>query len=79
MRTVLAAEALALGLVDRVVPDPRAAALDLAAQIASLDPGAVTRVKRIVRDGAGLLSSLRQERAGNRDWSGSVPPTTRDV
>jgi enoyl-CoA hydratase/carnithine racemase len=79
MRRVAAAEALALGLIDRVVPDPRAAALDLAEQIASLDPGAVTRVKRIVRDGAGLLASLRQERAGNRDWSGSVPPIPRDV
>jgi enoyl-CoA hydratase/carnithine racemase len=44
-----APEALALGLLDRVEPDPRAAALELAAGFTRLDAGAVARIKGIVR------------------------------
>lgn len=73
MRTVQATEALALGLVDRIVPDPYPVALELATHISRLDPGAVARVKQLTRDGAGLLPALQRERAGNRaTWTGSV-------
>lgn len=73
MRTVAAAEALAMGLIDRVVVDPRATALEMAARLAGLDRGAVARVKHIVGEGAALPALLGQERAGNRSaWSGAV-------
>jgi len=71
-RVVAADEALALGLVDRVVSDPWATAREMGAHIARLDRGAVARVKRIVCDGGALLSMLAQERDGNRSWMGSV-------
>jgi len=75
MRTVAADEALTMGLVDRVVSDPWAAAREMGAQLARLDPGAVARVKRIVADGPALRSMLEQERDGNRaSWRGSVTP-----
>ena len=81
MRTVDGAEALSIGLVDRVVPDAREAALEIAAQLATLEASAVRRVKRIVLDGSDLLPALQSERAGNRAWTGSVEspgPKTRD-
>jgi enoyl-CoA hydratase len=83
MRTVDAGEAVSIGLVDRVVPDAREAALEIAAQLVTLDASAVHRVKRIVLGGSGLLAALESERAGNRaSWSGSVEisaPKTRDA
>jgi enoyl-CoA hydratase/carnithine racemase len=73
MRTIAAEEALAIGLVDRVEEDPAAAAVDLASDLARLDPEAVGRVKRVVTGASGHLDALREERAGNRAaWSGSV-------
>jgi enoyl-CoA hydratase len=73
MRTVGAEEALAMGLVDRVEEDPVAAAVDLASDLARLDPEAVGRVKRVVTEASGYLDALREERSGNRAaWSGSV-------
>jgi enoyl-CoA hydratase len=73
MRTVGAQEALAMGLVDRVEEDPLAAAVDLASDLARLDPEAVGRVKRVVLEASGYLDALREERSGNRAaWSGSV-------
>lgn len=73
MRTVDADEALALGLFERVEDDPRAAALELAAGFAKLDPAAVARVKAVARTASGVLDALEEERAGNRAaWSGSV-------
>ncbi len=71
-RRIDAEEALAIGLVDRVDDDPDAVALTLAAELAELDEAAVARVKSIV---AGDLSTaLAEEAAGNRGWSGALPP-----
>jgi enoyl-CoA hydratase/carnithine racemase len=78
MRTVGAQEALSIGLVDRVEKDPAAAAVDLASDLARLDPEAVGRVKRVATGASGHLDALREERAGNRAaWSGSVAALTR--
>jgi enoyl-CoA hydratase/carnithine racemase len=72
-RTVGAQEALAIGLVDRVEENPVATAVDLASDLARLDPAAVGRVKRVVTGASGHLDALREERAGNRAaWTGSV-------
>jgi len=73
MRTVGAEEALALGLLDRLEADPRAAALELGAEFARLDEAAVARVKSVVRTASGVLGALEEERTGNlASWSGSV-------
>jgi enoyl-CoA hydratase len=73
MRAVGAEEALAMGLVDHLEEDPESAAVDLAAELARLDPAAVSRVKRVVAEASGCLAALREERSGNRAaWSGSV-------
>ncbi len=62
-----------MGLVDRVEEDPVGAAVDLASELARLDPAAVSRVKRVVTEASGYLAALREERSGNRAaWSGSV-------
>jgi enoyl-CoA hydratase len=74
MRPVSSDEALVIGLIDRVSDDPDAAALDFATQLAGLDRAAVTRVKRLVTEPAGLLESLRRERQENvATWSGGIP------
>jgi enoyl-CoA hydratase len=73
MRPVDAAEALAIGLLDRVVDDADTAAMELATTLAGLDPAAVRRTKTLVRDASGLAAALAQEQAGNRAaWSGST-------
>ena len=73
MRVVGAEQALAMGLVDHLEEDPESAAVDLAAELARLDPAAVSRVKRVVAEASGCLAALREERSGNRAaWSGSV-------
>jgi enoyl-CoA hydratase/carnithine racemase len=74
MRPVGAEEAAAIGLVDRVVDDARGTAAALAAGIATLDPSAATRVKRVAADAAGaLLAAVARERGENRAaWSGST-------
>jgi enoyl-CoA hydratase len=73
MRPIDAVEALELGLFDRLVDDPTAAAFALAASIARLDAAAVARVKAVVRTASGVLDALEQERRGNLDaWSGAV-------
>jgi enoyl-CoA hydratase/carnithine racemase len=72
MRKVNADQALAMGLLDRLENDPKAAALALAAQLVELDAQAVARLKRVVRDADGLPAALAHEREENRDWSGSV-------
>jgi enoyl-CoA hydratase/carnithine racemase len=77
MRTVGSDEALRIGLLDRVVADPRETALELATAIAGLDSDAAGRIKAIVREGTGLLDALEAERAGNRPWSGSTAGLTR--
>jgi enoyl-CoA hydratase/carnithine racemase len=73
MRPVDAAEAMAIGLLDRVVDDADAAAMELATTLAGLDPAAVRRTKTLVRDASGLAGALAQEQAGNQAaWSGST-------
>jgi enoyl-CoA hydratase len=73
MRAVGADEALAMGLVDRVVDDAEEASLELARELAALDAGAAARVKRVAWDAARALEALEAERAGNRaSWSGSM-------
>ena len=64
-RWVDAAEALALGLVNRVEPDPLPAAEELAAGLAAGSPGALARVKMIIATG-GLLDRLHAEQEANR-------------
>ena len=73
MRSVGPAEALAIGLVDRVADDADAAALELAAGLAALDPAAAARVKRVAWSATSALEALDAERAANREaWSGSM-------
>jgi enoyl-CoA hydratase/carnithine racemase len=59
-----AAEALALGLVNRVVSDPLAAAEELATDLAAGSPGSLARVKTITA--GGLLDRLHAEQEANR-------------
>ena len=79
MRAVGAEEALAMGLVDRIEEKPGEAAVDLASELACLDPAAVGRVKRVVSAASDPLDALREERSGNREsWSGSVAALRRE-
>ena len=79
MRPVGAEEALAMGLVDRVEENPGQAAVDLASELARLDPDAVRRVKRVVAVASGPLDALREESTGNREyWSGSISALQRE-
>jgi enoyl-CoA hydratase len=78
MRAVSAEEALTIGLVDRIEEDPGEAAIDLASELARLDPAAVGRVKHVVSTASRSLDALREERSGNREsWSGSVAALQR--
>jgi len=66
-RWLEAAEALALGLVNRVCDDPEPVAAALAADLA--DRGAGAGVKAVMAAG-GVLDRLRAERAANRSaWA----------
>jgi enoyl-CoA hydratase len=73
-RRIDAQDALAIGLVDRVEDDPEAAAIALAAQFAELDEAAVARVKSLVTRFGDPAAALADEAAGNRGWSGALPP-----
>lgn len=55
-RRLAAAEALRLGIVDEVQPEPAllSAVLDLAATLAEHEPGALRAIKRVIDDGLGL-------------------------
>jgi enoyl-CoA hydratase/carnithine racemase len=77
MRRVAAEEALAIGLLDRLVDDPVAVALEEAAAFARLDAAAAARVKAITGQASGLLDALESERAGNATWSGAVEALRR--
>jgi enoyl-CoA hydratase len=73
MRAVDAAEALRIGLLDRVAEAPEHAALELAAGFAALEAGAVGRVKELVVETCRHPAALRAERRRNRQaWSGSL-------
>jgi enoyl-CoA hydratase len=78
MRPVDAREAFEAGLVDRIDADPKRAAVEIAASIAQLDPGATRRVKSIVHRASSTLVALAEERRGNRtSWSGAVTAVHR--
>jgi enoyl-CoA hydratase len=63
-RWVEAAEALAIGLVNRVDDDPGQVAAGIAADLAARDPQASARVKSVAAAG-GLLDRLHAERQAN--------------
>jgi len=68
-RWVDAAEALALGLVNRVEPEPLSAAEELAAQLAADGAGSLARIKMITATG-GLLDRLHAEQRANQEaWA----------
>jgi enoyl-CoA hydratase/carnithine racemase len=73
-RRIDAQEALAIGLVDRVDDDPGAAAVALAAELAALDEAAVARTKAIIARFGDPAAALAEEAAGNRGWTGALPP-----
>jgi enoyl-CoA hydratase len=73
-RWVEAAEALALGLVNRVDDDPGQVAAGIAAELATQDPQASARVKSVAAAG-GLLGRLHAERQANRSaWAQVIAP-----
>ena len=64
-RWVDAAEALTLGLVNQVEPDPLPAAEQLAATLAAGSSGSLARIKMIMTAN-GLLDRLHAEQKANR-------------
>jgi enoyl-CoA hydratase/carnithine racemase len=69
-RWLEAAEALALGLVNRVCDDPEPAAAQLAADLAGRGTGAAGAGVKTVMAAGGLLDRMRAERAVNRSaWT----------
>ena len=69
-RWLEAAEALALGLVNRVCEDPEPAAAQIAADLAGRRTGAAGAGVKAVMAAGGLLDRMRAERAANRSaWS----------
>jgi enoyl-CoA hydratase/carnithine racemase len=65
-----AAEALALGLVNRVCEDPEPAAAQIAADLAGRVTGAAGAGVKAVMAAGGLLDRMRAERAVNRSaWA----------
>lgn len=65
MRSVSANEALAIGLLDRLVATPGDEALEIAGAIAKLEPDAVASTKALVIEAAGLKQALGREAARN--------------
>ena len=72
MRAVAADEALAIGLVDRVADDADAAALELAAGLAALDPAAAARVKRVAWSATSALKPSTPSAPQPRGMDGSM-------
>jgi enoyl-CoA hydratase/carnithine racemase len=72
-RMIEADEALRIGLVTRLANDPRAAALELAAEIATRSPDAIRRGKRLLNEAAWARAeeSLALEEALQRELLGS--------
>lgn len=71
MRPVAAEEALAIGLIDRLVTDPVAEAHVYAGMVCTLDAGAVATIKRVV-DMTALDAALAEERSSNSAWGGAI-------
>jgi len=68
-RWVDAPEALALGLVNTVAPEPLRAAEELAAELTAGSAGSLARIKMIAATG-GLLDRLHAERRANQEaWA----------
>ncbi|HEX8803367.1 MAG TPA: enoyl-CoA hydratase-related protein, partial [Acidimicrobiales bacterium] len=76
-RTVSGEEAVRLGLATRAADDPRAAALDLAREIAGKSPHAVRAAKRLV-DGS-LRSTLADQYAAERAEIGALVGSPNQV
>ncbi len=75
-RWVEAAEALAMGLVNRVDDDPGQVAAAIAGELAAQDPRASAKVKSVTAAG-GLLDRLHAERQANRSaWTQAMAPPT---
>ena len=75
-RWVGAAEALAIGLVNRVDDDPGQVAAGIAAELAARGPQAPARVKSVAAAG-GLLERLHAERRANAAaWAQATAPAT---
>jgi enoyl-CoA hydratase/carnithine racemase len=75
-RPIDADEAFAMGLVERVVDDPLAEAIELGTAISSLDPALIAAAKTIVgMDDAS--EALQAERSLNSAWRGSIPASER--
>ena len=75
-RWVGAAEALAMGLVNRVDDDPGQVAAGIAGELAGQDPPASAKVKSVTAAG-GLLDRLHAERQANRSaWTRVIAPPT---
>lgn len=70
-RAVRADEAAAIGLVTHVDAEPEQRAVELAAGIVDLEPGAVARTKEMAM--SGLRERLDREAAGNDGWTGHAP------
>lgn len=64
-RWVGAAEALALGIVNRIADDPARAAISIAEALLATGPGSLASVKAVMSAG-GLLEGLRAERDASR-------------
>ena len=77
MRPVDAAEALAIGLVDRVVAEPLEGAIEYARMVAELDPKTLPAVKQIVAT-AVIADALDMEKKHNSGWDGHIPNRLKD-
>jgi enoyl-CoA hydratase/carnithine racemase len=71
-RSVGADEALAIGLVDRVVDEPIDRAIEYGARVSDLDPAAAASVKRVIAV-TDVGDALSLERAENSAWDGAIP------
>jgi enoyl-CoA hydratase/carnithine racemase len=73
-------EALAIGLLNRLVPagDVRAAALELAEQIAANHPAAVQGVKRLMHEGVGLGYQAAHDNENSARRTRFQPPSVRE-
>jgi enoyl-CoA hydratase/carnithine racemase len=78
-RTIEAAEALALGLVNRVVPhaELERVALDYARMIAANSPLAIRLAKRVINAAALDAAAIELEREANRELRGGPDHTAR--
>ncbi len=78
-RTIDAAEALAMGLVNKVVPHEQleAVALEYARMIAASSPLAIRHAKRVINAAALDAAAIALERDANRELRGGADHTAR--